>query len=92
MIGPGDVSPSSAEKLIQSIPAGHQTHSELRKPPLPITSPKKPISQAEFQALIDAGYKVPFRGFIDISIDTRAIPKCLSIVTSSKIQSHHHDI
>lgn len=33
-------------------------HSEQRRPPLPITSPKKPISQAEFQALVDAGYKV----------------------------------
>lgn len=50
--------PSSSERLTQSIPPGHQTHSEPRKPPLPITSPKKPISQAEFQALIDAGYKV----------------------------------
>ena len=36
----------------ESISPGHP------KPPLPITSPKKPISQAEFQALIDAGYKV----------------------------------
>lgn len=25
---------------------------------MPITSPKKPITQAEFQALVDAGYKV----------------------------------
>lgn len=48
----------NAEKLTQQIPAGHQTHTDQRKPPLPITSPKKPISQAEFQALIDAGYKV----------------------------------
>lgn len=48
----------SADKTVQQIPSGHQTHSEPRKPPLPITSPKKPISQAEFQALIDAGYKV----------------------------------
>lgn len=55
------VSPSAStdvEKLPQPIPSAHQTHSEPRKPPLPITSPKKPISQAEFQALIDAGYKV----------------------------------
>lgn len=35
-----------------------QPSTEQRKPPLPITSPKKPISQAEFQALLDAGYKV----------------------------------
>ncbi|XP_055309962.1 uncharacterized protein LOC129573479 isoform X2 [Sitodiplosis mosellana] len=48
----------SVPRLTQSNPPGHQTHSEPRKPPLPITSPKKPISQAEFQALIDAGYKV----------------------------------
>lgn len=40
-------------------PNGHrQSNTEPRKPPLPITSPKKPISQAEFQALLDAGYKV----------------------------------
>lgn len=61
-VGQSDsVSPSassSAEKLSQPLPGGHQAHSEPRKPPLPITSPKKPISQAEFQALIDAGYKV----------------------------------
>lgn len=43
----------------KSGPSGHkQQNSEPRKPPLPITSPKKPISQAEFQALLDAGYKV----------------------------------
>lgn len=41
----------------------HQSHGEQQQgrkpiPQLPITSPKKPITQAEFQALIDAGYKV----------------------------------
>lgn len=35
-----------------------QPHPDQRRPPLPITSPKKPITQAEFQALVDAGYKV----------------------------------
>ncbi|XP_031624006.1 putative uncharacterized protein DDB_G0291608 [Contarinia nasturtii] len=48
----------NVKKLTQSIPSGHQTLTDPRKPPLPITSPKKPISQEEFQALLDAGYKV----------------------------------
>lgn len=50
------VAQPTAEK--PSIPVGHQTHSEARKPLLPLTNIKKPISQAEFQALLDAGYKV----------------------------------
>lgn len=41
------------------IPIGHQTISEShQRPRIPQTNAKKPISQAEFQALIDAGYKV----------------------------------
>lgn len=58
--------------MIQSIPPGHHTHSESRKPPLPITSPKKPISQEQFQALIDAGYKV------------QAIPVPVPVLVSSE--------
>lgn len=58
--GESPVSPSGSEKSQQQqhIQVGHQTHTEQRRPPLPITSPKKPITQAEFQALVDAGYKV----------------------------------
>lgn len=60
--GESPISPSASlngEKLSQQhLQAGHQTHTEQRRPPLPITSPKKPITQAEFQALVDAGYKV----------------------------------
>lgn len=49
----------SGEKSSQQhIQAGLQTHTEQRRPPLPITSPKKPITQAEFQALKNAGYNV----------------------------------
>lgn len=43
------------------IPIGHQTISDpLQRPGprIPLTNPKKPITQAEFQALLDAGYKV----------------------------------
>lgn len=45
----------SPQQQQQHIQVGHN---DQRRPPLPITSPKKPISQAEFQALVDAGYKV----------------------------------
>lgn len=54
-----------AEPVAASLSGGNspqqqhiQPHPEQRRPPLPITSPKKPITQAEFQALVDAGYKV----------------------------------
>lgn len=50
----------SGEKSLHQQQQQHiQQHTEQRpRPPLPITSPKKPITQAEFQALVDAGYKV----------------------------------
>lgn len=55
-LGEASVSPSGPppQQHVQ-LQGGHQ---EQRRPPLPITSPKKPITQAEFQALVDAGYKV----------------------------------
>lgn len=53
--------PTLTDNSQSPIPIGHQTYSDIRQkplPPLPITNPKRPITQAEFQALIDAGYKV----------------------------------
>lgn len=65
--GTGIQNSAPSEKHHAQIPAGHVTHTEnqplpLRsqeiRVPLPLPNPKRPLTQAEFQSLIDAGYKV----------------------------------
>lgn len=56
-------SPPAGDKAHAQIPAGHVTHSETlparaQEIRIPLTSPKRPLTQAEFQALVDAGYRV----------------------------------
>lgn len=52
----GPALPPSAQSVYS--PATQQQQRTKPLPPLPLTNPKKPITQAEFQALVDAGYKL----------------------------------